>query len=140
MIICIEGPAKSGKSIIATALRNSQISQRQGALLIDDKADVSELNHHIEKIIDGEPLVPGTEASKIKWKKSPLVVLVGSERSTKLLAEIEKLVPGFSKVMGPVTKLTTSFGSAPKDGLEKQSISQKDVGKLDVGAVTGDKK
>jgi hypothetical protein len=58
-IVIIKGPSKSLKSTIAAALRNNQISNGKGALLIDDFQE-GELKHQLEKIIVGVPFPEGS--------------------------------------------------------------------------------
>jgi len=100
MIILIKGPAKSGKSTIANAIRNSQIGQSKGCLLLDETT-TGELNHLLEKIIIG---VPFTEGMKdIPWKKEAMVVAVNDK--AELLDEFEKMVPGFREQLGPIVTL-----------------------------------
>lgn len=106
MIFHIEGPAKSGKSTVADAIRNSQIAQGRGALLADEQTD-GEPIPLLEKLIAGDALEPGTAASKIKWKKQGAVILVGAK--VVMLDEFEALAPGFAKQFGPVVSLKTSI-------------------------------
>lgn len=116
-IIHITGPKKSGKSLLANSLRNTAIGQSnpaegifKGALLVDDSQN-GEPRYLLEKLILGESLgvTPGVgdaiprTAKDIKWKDDPLVVFVGDK--IKLLAEFEKLAPGFTKMFGPVSKM-----------------------------------
>ena len=91
---------------IANAIRNSQIGQAKGGLLVNGKTD-AEPKYLIEKLIDGDPLPDSpTPASKIKWKPEGVVVLIGP--TIGLLDTFEKLVPGFGKHFGPVVKMTVS--------------------------------
>ena len=55
MIILIKGNASTGKSLIANALRNNQIAQGNGALLIDEDTE-GDLDPLLEKIIAGKAL------------------------------------------------------------------------------------
>jgi hypothetical protein len=88
----------------ADDLRNSQISQGKGALIVDEKQD-GEPRHLLEKIIAGMPLLEPTPADKIPWKKDPLVILVGKS-APKALEHFEKLVPGFKRMFGPVKAIS----------------------------------
>ncbi len=106
-ILVISGPPKSGKTMVAVALRNNQITNGKSALLIDEQQD-GELLHLIEKIIAGDPLKPGTAADQINWKPEPLVILVGARET--MLAEIEQMVPGFGAKHAPILRLTTARG------------------------------
>lgn len=103
-ILVISGPPKSGKTMVAVALRNNQITLGKGALLIDESQD-GELQHLLEKIIAGDALAPGTAADQINWKPEPLVILVGARES--MLTEIEQMVPGFAAKHAPTLRLTT---------------------------------
>jgi hypothetical protein len=104
MITVIEGPPKSGKSVLANSLRNSAISSGRGAMLIDDHAD-GEARHHLEKIIAGDVFVPGTPAVDVRWKNDPHVILVNSGEQR--LEEFESICPGFTKKLGPVSRVRT---------------------------------
>jgi thymidylate kinase len=107
MIIIIEGPAKSGKTTIANALRNSQIGQGKGALLIDEDQN-GELRHQIEKIMDGKPLPnENVQASELKWKSESMVIVVNAKQS--VLNDIEAMVPGFKAIHSPVVRLNVSL-------------------------------
>lgn len=115
MITIIEGPKKSGKSALANAMRDRQISRGfdekaqafHGALLIDEKAqDDAEPRHLLEKLIHGMALpADGTpvNAKDVPWKADPQVIIVGD--ATKWLKTFEKLVPGFKAKVGPVKKM-----------------------------------
>lgn len=107
MIILINGPAKSGKSSIAAALRNNQISNKHGALLIDENSD-GDLDVLLEKIIVAKtvPEVCGRPIGDIPWKPDSMVILVGAKSS--MLAAFEKRLPGFEKYHGPVYRIDTS--------------------------------
>ena len=106
MIFHIEGPAKSGKSTIANAIRNDLINHKRGALLLDEQTE-GEPIHLLEKLIDSaDPFEAGTAASKTKWKKDGVVIAVGKQIA--LIDELEKLAPGFKKQFGPVSKVTLS--------------------------------
>lgn len=125
MILFIEGPAQSGKSTMANALRNFAISNKRGALMIDDHADGA-IAHHVEKIIDdgemrpkdklgrltdpkGDVLKESFTVDEINWKADPIIVFVNS--GAKRLDEIEALIPGFTKKLGPVNVVAISKGS-----------------------------
>lgn len=103
MIIKIKGPAKSGKTTVATALRNSQVGQGKGCLLIDETTE-GDLNHLLEKIIVGIPFEEGM--TDIPWKKESMVIFVND--TDKLIEEFEKMVPGFVEQLGPIHTLTTA--------------------------------
>lgn len=121
-IIHIEGPAKTGKSLIANSMRNSHIAQStaevrdeagklvspaaiRGALLVDD-TQAGEPRHLLEKLIIGDALTQPRPAKEIPWKADPLVIVVGKKAA--ILDEFEKLAPGFVKMFGPVTKMGTA--------------------------------
>jgi len=105
MIFIIEGPAKSGKTTLANALRNSQISQKKGCLLVDEDQD-GDLDILLEKIIVGEKLGDKPDVAKIPWKPESMIVFVNAKQS--LLKDIETRVPGIIELLGPVKKVTVS--------------------------------
>lgn len=106
MIIVIKGPAKSGKSSLAICLRNNQISNKHGALLIDEQSD-GELDVLLEKIVVGVnmPAVAPKNLADIPWKPNSMVILVGGKAD--MLDAIEKRLPGFRKYHGPVYHVET---------------------------------
>jgi len=101
-ILIIDGPPKSGKSLIANGLRNTAISAGKGALLIDDHADGDAI-HHLEKIIKADKFVSGTPAEEVNWKPDPQIILVnsGAER----LKDFDAICPGFTAKFGPVRRM-----------------------------------
>lgn len=120
-IVIITGPSKSGKSLIANALRNSQVSNKpgeynRGVLLVDENtALASEKNPKgaepkvlLEKLLSGANYAPLAEGQKVKdlpWKPDPLVIVVG--KMAGILDEFEKLLPGFREHFGPVHEVAT---------------------------------
>jgi GTPase SAR1 family protein len=119
-ITIIKGPKGSGKTQLANALRNSQITQSQpaegiykGALLIDDDND-GETKPLIEKLLNGVELPdePPADLSKLPWKDDPLIIIVGDEKP--VLKRLEKALPGFADFFGPIRTLTTDVLPAPK--------------------------
>ena len=107
MIFHIEGPAGSGKSSIANAIRNGRIATdpTNGALIVDEKCE-GEPVHLLEKLIKGDPLTPGTAAGKVKWKNDPTIIFVGKQIA--MLDEFEELAPGVTAKLGPIRKVTIS--------------------------------
>lgn len=104
MSICIiKGPAQSGKTLIARALRNNQISNKKGALLIDED-QLGELHIQLEKIIDGVPYNLKNWQS-LPWKADAMIITVGDK--AKVLDEFEKMMPGFKERFGPVYTVDT---------------------------------
>jgi len=102
-IIVINSSDPNANEVIATSIRNSQISQGKGALIVRAGAD-HERRHQLEKIIvakalpsDGTP-VP---AENIPWKPDSTVVVMSSDLF--VLEEFEELVPGFKEALGPIT-------------------------------------
>jgi len=84
---------------LANTLRNQQITQGKGALLIRPDCDGDPV-HLLEKIIDGDRFIPGEKTvDQIKWKKESIVILVGIGRD--LLADLDYKCPGFSTYFGP---------------------------------------
>jgi len=106
-IVIIKGKKGVGKSSIANALRNSQIGQGKGALLIDEDQD-GELKYLIEKIMDGQAIpdeVPEDWAESLSFKPDPVIILVNEK--AKELDNIELMLPGFKAKFAPV--LTVSI-------------------------------
>ena len=131
-ITVISGPAKSGKTTLAKTLRDNMISNRRGCLLLDETTE-GDPKHLIEKIIVGEQFPDNVaNISKVEpgfndkgerditkdvilrgldalpWKKDPLVIVVG-DKGKALLAEIEKVCPGFVNKFGPATGTSTTI-------------------------------
>lgn len=105
MILHIVGPAQSGKTTIAQALRTAQLARGHGCLLVDEGCD-GETQHLLEKIIAGDVLEQQTSADVVNWKPSPLIVFVNGEFDK--LDEFEALAPGITDLLGPVYTVTTS--------------------------------
>lgn len=104
-IVKITGASGTGKSFVAAALRNNQISNGHGALLIDEQNE-GELDIMLEKIIVGVNLpkeIPKNWAEIIPWKPNSSIILVGEKVS--LLGDIEKRLPGFTDVFSPVYEI-----------------------------------
>lgn len=107
-IIIIQGPAKSGKTMIAVALRNAQVAQAKGALLVDEDQD-GDTAALIEKVLVGDPLPSEpTDAKVLPWKPETDIILVGDK--AKMLDAFEALVPGFTAFHGPTFTVTTAAG------------------------------
>ena len=113
-ITIIKGPAKSGKTALGNALRNSHIGQSQpagrvvkGALLVDDTND-GEIKPLIEKLLLGAelPADPPADLAELPWKDDPVVILIGA-KAEPTLKRFEKALPGFTEFLGPVRTLTT---------------------------------
>lgn len=108
-IVLIKGASQTGKSLIANALRNHQISNQSGALLIDESND-GNLRILVEKLIIAEPLpdvVPSNWADTIPFKKNPMIILVGNKDS--FLQDAESLLPGFIDKFGPIYTVDTGI-------------------------------
>jgi hypothetical protein len=108
-IILVSGEDKSGKSIIANALRSHQINNQMGALLIDEGND-GEVDILLEKILVGVNLpseIPDGWEKKLPWKKNPAIILVGEKLG--MLAVFEERLPGFTKNFGPVYTVKTGI-------------------------------
>lgn len=102
-IVIIKGPSKTGKSLIANALRNNQISNRKGALLVDEDQN-GDMNILLEKIIVGANF--NVEKWKeLPWKNEPMIILVGAKHE--YLPTLETLMPGFTEFFGPVFTIDT---------------------------------
>ena len=104
-ILIIRSANKGAATLLADSMRNTAMSAGKGVILIDDHAD-GETQHQLEKIIDGDVFVIGTEAEKVKWKADPQVILVNSGEAR--LAHFEEACPGFTKKIGPVSNMNLS--------------------------------
>lgn len=87
----------------ANSLRDNQLRQHKGALLVREDCDGDD-PHLLEKILDGVKFNPAVPVEKQPWKPESIVILVGKASSK--LAAFEKLLPGFEKHFGPVKKIT----------------------------------
>lgn len=105
-IIVIQGPARSGKTTVANALRNNQIASKRGALLVDEANDGAP-EHLLEKILRGTVLRPGAPAAEQDWKPDCAVILVGEQAA--MLEVFEALAPGFAALHGPLYRVTTGL-------------------------------
>lgn len=94
--IRINGPAKSGKTVIANALRNYYITQRRGVLLIDEN-NPAETKDLVAKLVTKE-VSDWTKIDLLPWKLDPVIIVIGAQ--TDRLVEIENIVPGFAKKFG----------------------------------------
>lgn len=103
-IVIIKGPSKTGKSLIANALRNNQISNKKGALLIDEDQN-GDMDILLEKIIVGENF-NAAKWKELPWKNEPMIILVGGKHE--YLSKLESLMPGFTEFFGPVYGITTN--------------------------------
>lgn len=105
-IVVITGPARSGKSLIANALRNNQGLQKYGTLLIDE-GNSGDPKALLEKLLVGVELPDGVvDPGSLPWKPHSMIITVGEQ--SHLLAEFEKMLPGFMKFFGPVYSVSTS--------------------------------
>ena len=100
MIILV--PNTEDGLIYANALRNSQISQMKGALLVREDCNGGN-KELLEKILVGVQFDPSIPVDKQPWKPDSLVILVGAASAK--LAEFEALQPGFEAFFGPVKEI-----------------------------------
>lgn len=107
-IIHIVGPAKSGKTTVAQALRSLHLNQHRGVLLIDEQQEAKTADL-ILKIMTDVPTGKEKSAADFRWKDDPVVILVGDQ--SRRLKEIEEIVPGFAKKFGKVYSISTSAKS-----------------------------
>jgi hypothetical protein len=114
-ITIIKGPNRSGKSMIAAALRNTQITNKHGCLLVD--YELADIKAMLEKILIGVSMPMPAEGKesldpavwqKLPWKPNSMVILVGDK--VVALEKFEKLLPGFTKFFGPIYTIETSGG------------------------------
>jgi len=105
-IVIIKGAPKTGKSLIANALRNDHIAKGCGTLLIDEQNDAG-MDVLVEKLLVGDkmPKEAPKDLSSLPWKKTPMVIVVGDK--TAVLDAIEAALPGFKALMGPVYYIET---------------------------------
>lgn len=80
----------------AQAIRSGRINKKCGALILDP-AHPGEPRYLLEKIITGVPFV-GQPIDEVPWKPDPTVILVG-DGASEMLAAIEKIAPGFTKLV-----------------------------------------
>lgn len=84
----------------ANTMRNQNIHQMKGALLVREDCD-GEVNRLLEKIIVADKFVPGEkDIAEINWKPDPVIILVGT--ASAFLAKFEEACPGFTEFFGPV--------------------------------------
>jgi hypothetical protein len=121
MIVIVRGPRDKAQPHLE-AIRSVQIGKGCGCLLLNEPdGDDHKVEHQIEKLLVGEKLIKGErllvgeshrtdtweapkDLSKLKWKKDPMVLLYGHDE--KVLDQFEKLLPGFKKLLGPVSEIT----------------------------------
>jgi len=102
-IIAINTGNPDTDEVLANSVRNSQIGQGKGALILR-AGETGEPRHLLEKIIVAEALPEdGTPvpAADVPWKDDATVLLVGGAES--FLAAFEALVPGFNELFGSPT-------------------------------------
>jgi hypothetical protein len=127
-IVIIRGDKATGKTLIANALRNNQIANKRGALLVDEDQP-GEIKPLLEKLLVGVPLpTPPADAddgararwredfdiNALPWKAEPMVILVGGKEA--VLDQFEEAAPGFKKLMGEVYVIDASKPGAAGDG------------------------
>lgn len=124
----IIGGKGTGKSFTANSFRAQGVNLGRGTLLIDDHlkddgataillekiiADGDEdfLNGKRGRLTDthGKPKKETFDIATINWKNDPVIIFVGD--AIERLADIEKMVPGFTKKFGPVRQL--NMGDVP---------------------------
>jgi hypothetical protein len=122
-IFVIEGSDKAAGRTLAATMRNTQIGNGRGCLILDDlaaeadvevlveklivgdKVPVDVVKHATVEIVDDAPVVKrGIDA--IKWKNDPFVIVVGEVGKT-LIKKIEERVPGFIAKFSPVSGVST---------------------------------
>lgn len=99
-IISINTGNATTDETLANSVRNSQVSQGKGALIVR-LGCTDEPRHLLEKIIvavalpaDGTPV----SAEDVPWKPESTVILVGGAED--FLEVFESLVPGFNDLFG----------------------------------------
>lgn len=122
MIIKIKGPNQSGKSFIASALRNNAIANGCGALIIDTPQISENVGALLEKLLVGAKLPENVDGiDGLPWKKDPVVILVG-DVADDALSILERSAPGFTGKFGPIFEVTTNLvpQSEVVDGRKKK--------------------
>jgi hypothetical protein len=102
-IIIIEGSADAVRAY-ANTMRNAQIAQGKGALIVNAPGEDHPVRHQIEKIIAGVQLPqPAPEdLAQIPWKPQAIVLVPKSLEPA--LKAFEEVCPGFTKHFGPVKR------------------------------------
>lgn len=105
-VVIIKGKPETGKTLIAIALRNNQISNKHGALLIDEFSE-GDTDILLEKIIVGVnlPAEAPKDLKQIPWKPNSMVILVGEK--AEMLEVFEARLPGFTKHFSPIFTIDT---------------------------------
>lgn len=106
-IVIIKGKPETGKTLIANALRNNQISNKHGALLIDEGSE-GDTDILLEKIIVGVnvPVEAPKDLKDIPWKPNAMVILIGEK--VEMLDVFEARLPGFKKHFAPIYTIDTA--------------------------------
>jgi hypothetical protein len=86
----------------ANALRNANIAQKKGALLVREDCDGGN-KELLEKILVAVEFDAQTPVASQPWKPDSIVILVGAAASK--LDDFEAMCPGFTEFFGPVTAL-----------------------------------
>ena len=113
-IMIISGPKGSGKSTLANALRNEQIRNGKGALLVDDDQE-GEIKPLVEKLLKGVEFPvddPPKDLKSLPWKDNPMLIVVEGKR--KFFEELEDFCPGLAKIFGSASRLDLSKESVDK--------------------------
>jgi hypothetical protein len=105
-IVIIKGKPETGKTLIANALRNNQINNKHGALLIDELSE-GDTDILLEKIIVGVnvPTEAPKDLNEIPWKPNAMVILIGEKSD--MLDVFEERLPGFKKHFSPIYTIDT---------------------------------
>jgi hypothetical protein len=146
-IVMIKGQAKSGKTTLARALRQWQISHRSGCLILDENPQAFSVSYdltaNIEKLLRGASLPPAELISDARgvmlkkergkpeteiilrgidalpWKPNCMVVIVGDQEG--LLTRLDHRCPGFVEKFGPVWEWTAKVAGATYRGRKSKS-------------------
>ena len=105
MIYILRGSTES-MSNLGNSLRTCYISSGRGALLVRE-TEKGELPRLLEKIIAADKWSDkNNDVDKIKWKRDPVIILLGSKQQ--MLLEFEKACPGFTNKFGPLYAIDIS--------------------------------
>lgn len=86
----------------ANAMRNANIAQKKGALLVREDCDGGN-KELLEKILVAVEFDPQVAVEAQPWKPDSVIILVGTAASK--LNEFETMCPGFTEFFGPVIAL-----------------------------------
>lgn len=87
----------------ANSLRDNQLRQHKGALLVREDCDGGN-KELLEKILAGVVLDTSIPVDEQPWKPESMVILVG--KASAKLSEFEAMLPGFADYFGPMKTIS----------------------------------